>query len=106
MVNEYGAPLDSNGYAPSIIQDDLSYCYLSFRTDGKLDRHEIFPGAYRGKSKRLGLWVMLNHELHLHITQTDCLPQYELKRIAQQIAMERYGWTKQEFIRQFGKNYL
>ena len=26
LTNEYGAPLDRNGYAPSILQDDDSYC--------------------------------------------------------------------------------
>lgn len=29
-----------------------------------------------------------------------------LKKMAQMEAMERYGWSKEDFIREFGKNYL
>lgn len=58
MLNEYGETLDRNGYAPSIVQD-IDGCYFCARQDGKLDRHEIFHGAYRQKSKALGLWVTL-----------------------------------------------
>ena len=28
MTNEYGAELDRNGYAPSIVQDDTDCCYI------------------------------------------------------------------------------
>lgn len=35
---------DRNGYAPSIMQDDVSFCYCCGRRDRKLDRHEP-PGG-------------------------------------------------------------
>lgn len=44
-----------NGYAMSIMQEDLTFCYHCGRRNRKLDRHEPFGGAYRDKSKRLGL---------------------------------------------------
>ena len=62
MVNEYGAKLDRNGYAPSIIQDEADescfICYANGYYD-PLNRHEAFGGSFRDKSKRLGLWVSL-----------------------------------------------
>lgn len=30
----------------------------------------------------------------------------ELRQYGQQIAMERFGWTIEDFRREFGKNYL
>ena len=59
MTNEYGVKLDSNGYAPSIVQYDVDACYICYGCREKLDRHEIYGGANRQKSKRLGLWVTL-----------------------------------------------
>lgn len=46
MTNEYGARLDRNGYAPSIVQEYMDECFIC-RANGyrdKLDRHEIFTG--------------------------------------------------------------
>lgn len=110
MVNEYGIPLDRNGYAPSIVPDHSPDCCFLCGRAGNLDRHEVYHGAYRDQSKRLGLWVYLCHDsCHIfgryavhHNGQTD----RELKRRVQSYAMERYGWTKEEFVREFGKNYL
>ena len=53
MKNEWGAELDRNGYAPSIVQADTSKCFLCHRSGVKLDRHEIFGNAMRNKSKRM-----------------------------------------------------
>ena len=99
--------MDRNGYNPSILQDDLSYCYCCGRTCEKLDRHEIFGGANRQKSKEFGLWVMLCHE-SCHLNGVHAFPKnYEyLKKKAQRIAMKRYGWEQIEFISMFGRNYL
>lgn len=107
MVNEFGVTLDSNGYAPSIIQNDLSYCYECLRSDQKLDRHEVFHGAYRQKSKRHGLWVMLCHErCHINGVHKIACIDLEVKEIGQQHAMDTYGWTVDEFRAEYGKNYL
>ena len=95
MINEFGADLDRNGYAPSILARTESKCFLCGCSDQKLDRHEIFHGAYRAKSKRYGIWVPLCH-FRCH-----------LNGVHKQIAAQRaYRWTPAEFIQRYGKNYL
>lgn len=109
MVNEYGAEIGKNGYAPSIIQTDLSRCYRCGRTTGKLDFHEIWGGAYRQKSKRLGAWVVLCHDgCHLgsYGVHYNADAGRKLKKQAQARLMQFYAWDKSDFIKQFGKNYL
>ncbi len=101
--------LDRAGYIPSIIQADTSYCYACGKRAGKLDRHEPFGGAYRDKSKTLRLWIRLcNQPCHEWRTcaHGDAAGNAEYRREAQRAAMEVYGWTVDEFIREFGKNYL
>lgn len=105
MKNEYGAALEGNGYAPSLLAVGEG-CVICGRSGGKVDRHEIFHGAYRAKSKRLGLWCLLCHDCHMRLHQRDAAADLYLKQAGQLAAMEVYGWTTGEFISQFGKNYL
>lgn len=106
MVNEYGEALDRNGYAPSLISDRHE-CVLCGRTTGKLDRHEIWGGALRQKSKNFGCWCYLCHEpCHLTEVHKNADTRRSLRRVCQPLAMERYGWTTDEFIKRFGRNYL
>lgn len=97
----------SKGYGPSILQPG-EYCYLCGRRDRKLDRHEIFGGAYREKSKQDGLWVLLCHD-DCHLGRNGAHGSREvreyLKSAAQARAMTVYGWTVDEFIKRYGKNY-
>lgn len=109
QTNEYGVPLDKNGYAPSLLQANPGACYLCLHNREKLDRHEVFGGANRDKSKSLGLWVTLCHHTH-HIFGPAAVhacraADLALKREAQEKAMAHYGWTTEEFIRRFGRNY-
>ena len=109
MRNEYGEQLDRNGYAPSVLQTDLTRCWRCGRTTGKLDRHEAFGGANRAKSKRYGLWVMLCHDgchLGAYGVHYNADAGLQLKQYAQQQAMRRYCWDTDDFITHFGKNYL
>ena len=100
--------LDRNGYAPSILQEG-DYCFLCGRMDRKLDRHEVFPGPFRYKSKMYGLWLNLCH-YPCHEGPDGAHASREvsryLKAYAQGKAMETYGWTEQQFRERFGKNYL
>jgi len=99
--------MDANGYNPSILQQDMTVCYRCGRSSEKLDRHEVWGGSRRRKSKELGLWIMLCHDtchlngIHAHADEAE-----QLKAQAQAIAMTVYGWTTSEFIKAFGKNYL
>lgn len=99
--------MDKNGYNPSIVQGDMCECYYCGRRSQKLDRHEIFGGPLRAKSKALGLWVMLCHEsCHLYGVHLRPESWTWLKQDGQKAAMARYGWTVEEFIAQIGRNYL
>ncbi len=99
--------LDKHGYSKSILQRDENHCFLCGRFLCKLDRHEVFGASNRNKSKRLGLWVMLCHdECHINGVHAHKEISDTLKRKAQAAAMKAYNWTKEDFIREFGRNYL
>lgn len=89
--------------------DKKDRCFLCGRTDW-IERHHIFNGtANRKKSEKYGLTVHLCHFCHneppngVHFNSNRDL---RLKRLAQEQAMEYYGWTVDEFREVFGKNYL
>lgn len=110
MENEYGIKLDRNGYAPSILQDNEDSCYLCGCTNESLDRHEVFFGASREKSKRLGLWVSICHS-KCHIFGNMSVHKNGdinllLKQEAQSKAMAYYGFSEKDFRREFYKSYL
>ena len=111
-TNDYGEELDSNGYAKSLLQHFPDRCYLCGRSDQKLDRHEIFHGSNREKSKRLGLWVLLCHE-RCHIFGDEAVHgQYgaekdmTLRVRGELAACSHYGWMPDKFMQVFGKNYI
>lgn len=108
MTNDFGVVLDRSGYAPSLMQEDTGCCYACGRRSGKLDRHEPFGGAYRDKSKALGLWITLCHyPCHQGREGAHGNPKVNAvyRREAQRSAMAAYGWTRKGFVREFGKNY-
>lgn len=93
-------------YIPSLLQEEEN-CYICGRRDHKLDRHEVFGGAYRQKSKAYGLWVLLCHEsCHLGGVHKHPEEYRWLKKRAQEAAMSAYGWSIDVFREIFGKNYL
>ena len=87
-------------------------CWLCGRngTADPLDKHHIFGGSNRTKSERLGLVVPLCHSrchengpeaVHRNGETMQALHEY-----GQKLAMERFGWTIEEFRLEFGRNYL
>jgi hypothetical protein len=75
-----------------------------------LDMHHIFNAAFRKKSEKYGLTVYLCHNEH-HIfgkfaVHNNQEVDNELKKFGQMKAMKENGWTTEEFIKQFGKNFL
>ena len=106
MTNEYGAKLDRNGYAPSIVQEDNSKCYICGCTE-RLQRHEPFnQTANRVKSKNLGMWVTLCS--FCHDLCHSSLKEYgqAMKRETQARAMQYYGWSFDDWHERFGKSVL
>lgn len=87
-------------------------CFLCGRNGSKdpLDRHHCFGGALRSKSEKYGLLVDLCHH-DCHIFGAEAVHRNEgnrlmVQRWAQRKAMREQGWSTDDFIREFGKNYL
>lgn len=95
----------------SIIQENKNVCYLCGRSGSEpLDCHHVFGGASRKKSEQYGLKVYLHH-YSCHIFGAGAVHangevNRKLKADIQRKAMRYYGWSIEEFIRMFGKNYL
>lgn len=103
MKNEYGVRLDSNGYAPSIM-DQRGGCYVCGEW-GDLARHEVFHGFNRQKSKAYGLWVLVCPKCHDEIHMKRHGIDGALKHRACKAAKEFYNWTDEDFRQRFGKDY-
>lgn len=105
MKNEFGAELDRNGYAASVINWPDDQCFVCGRRDRPLQRHEVFHGPYRDKSKRYGCWVIVCDYCHTRIHAGKDLTEHKLKVIMQRKAMKKYGWDMDKWREVFGKNY-
>lgn len=86
-----------------------SHLYKTERFYGA-ERHEIFYGAYRNKSIKHGLVVFLTAEQHrgTYGVHGKYGKEYneKLKKKGQKAYMKHYNKSKEEFIREFGKNYI
>lgn len=96
--------LDRNGYGPMLIQWPEGMCFVCGRQDRPLQRHEIFHGPYRSKSKEHGCWAPLCDVCHDKVHR-DALLDRKLKVIFQHAAMRTYGWDMDAWRKVFGKNY-
>ena len=99
--------------ANSIIQQSTSRCHLCggpAEFFDPLDKHHVFGGALRKKSEKYGLTVYLHHnKCHIfgaEAVHRDAKKNRALKAEAQKIAMKRYGWSVEDFRREFYKNYI
>lgn len=92
---------------------EFKECFLCKRNGNgdRLERHHIFGGvANRPLSEKYGLVVYLcgerchrNGEYSVHRNKE--VMQY-LHKYGQRKCMEEQGWTTEEFVSVFGKNYL
>lgn len=87
-------------------------CWLCGANGGfdPLDRHHIFGGSRRQKSEKYGLVVDLCHH-NCHIFGPEAAHRCrktmdELHQYGQIKVMKEQGWTTEDFIREFGKNYV
>lgn len=95
-----------------VIMQENKVCFLCGRNGfhDPLERHHIYGGAYRNKSEKYGMVVLLcgsrchrNGENAAH--KSKAVKDY-LRAQGQRAAMEQLGWTKEEFIREFGRSYI
>lgn len=72
-----------------------------------LDEHHCFGGANRKKSETYGLKIYICHDkCHLNGVHKNAELDRAVKRVAPKVAMRKYKWSKEDFIKIFGKNYL
>ena len=75
-----------------------------------LDKHHIFGGVNRKKSEKYGLYVYLCHfTCHIYgkeAAHTNKEIMKALHAYGQRKAMREQGWTIEEFVKEFGKNYI
>ncbi|MGN1212000.1 MAG: hypothetical protein ACI4TM_09965 [Candidatus Cryptobacteroides sp.] len=87
-------------------------CWLCMRNGASdpLDRHHIFRGPNRDKSEKYGLVVRLCHSrCHLYgdkAVHRNAETMKMLHEYGQRKAMEENGWSVDDFIREFGRNYI
>lgn len=94
---------DRNGYGPTLIP--WEGCFVCGRQDKRLQRHEVFHGPYRTKSKFYGCWAGVCPDCHTKIHRDPGLDR-KLKADFQREAMRANGWSMEEWRAVFGKNYL
>lgn len=74
----------------------------------QLEQHHVYSGPYRKKADKYGAVIYICHDCH---TGRDGI-QYnrqladEVKGIFQERLMRQHNWTTQDFIREFGRNYI
>lgn len=88
------------------------YCWLCGKNGSfdPLDRHHIFGGANRNKSEKYGLVVYLCHN-SCHVFGKNAVHKNKdtmlaVHKYGQQKAMSENNWTKEDFIKIFGRNYI
>lgn len=87
------------------------FCHLCGRNGAgdRLERHHIFGGALRSKSEQYGLVVWLcGHRCHRGgpmAAHRNGATMAALHEYGQLKAMNEQGWSREDFIREFGKSY-
>lgn len=98
----------------SIIQTDRTHCFMCEKhanaVYGGLEEHHVYGGyGVRQISEKYGFKVYLCHFCHneppdgVHHNKENRLA---LQAKVQQIAMDYYGWSKDQFRQIIGKNYI
>ena len=83
-------------------------CFICGRY-GPLEEHHVYRGPFRKKADKYGYTVHLCHFCHneppdgVHYNRKNDLL---LKSIFQHRAMDENGWSKEDFIREFGRSYI
>lgn len=99
--------------AKSIVQTDRERCYIcgGYANGDPLDEHHVYNGNPNRKlSEKYGLKVYIHH-FRCHVfgkksVHMNAEVDNALKAKVQQIAMDYYGWTVDDFRKIFGKSYI
>lgn len=92
--------------------DDFKQCFLCGRNGrgDRLERHHIFGAANRNRSEKYGLVVYLCgnrcHRTGKYSAHQNADVRRYLRRYGQEKCMKEQNMTVEEFIQEFGKNYL
>ena len=95
-----------------LIMSEYRTCFLCKRSEtsyNRLEVHHIFQNANRNKSDKYGLTVLLCANCHRtgdYAAHRNGKTMQYLHEYGQRLAMERYGWSIEEFREVFGANYL
>lgn len=89
----------------SLLQTERE-CYLTGRRDN-LHRHHIYGGGRRALSEKYGLWVYLTGEMH-NLSPAGVHFNRALDRQLKQAGQRAFenAYSREAFLRLFGKNYL
>ncbi|MBQ6929032.1 MAG: hypothetical protein IJN27_01830 [Oscillospiraceae bacterium] len=83
-------------------------CYLC-GANTNLERHHVWGGARRPISEKYGAVVNLCHFCHNeppYGVHHNAINRMCLQEQMQRELMAKYGWSIQDFIKIFGKNYI
>lgn len=92
----------------SIIQNE-KYCYVCGKNNN-LHYHHIYFGKNRKKADKDGLTIYLCYEHHegtngVHGKNGHNL-DIKLKKIAEEVWCEVYNKTPEDFLKEYGRNYI
>ena len=90
----------------SILQTEKK-CFICGKNGGAwgLDLHHVYFGSLRKKSDKYGLTVWLCHDsCHLNGVHKNARINRKVQAFAQKKAMDHYGWSIEDFIKEFYKN--
>lgn len=90
--------------ANSILKTEKGVCFICTKHGGT-HLHHIFGAANRKRADRDGLTVYLCPPCHERV-HGDYTYNVGLKRIGQVAYCEYYEKTTEDFIREYGKNYI
>lgn len=84
--------------------EPVQKCFLCGR-HCECARHHLIGGAYRQKADDYELYVSLCPECHDRVHHNGDLMR-RMRAHAQRKMMHGFGWSTEDWIREFGKNYL
>lgn len=87
----------------SILTNNLNQCYICKAS--KNDLHEIFGGCRRQVSMKYGLVIPVCRNCHTRIENNEEI-KLKMKQDAEKKWLEYYNKSIEDFIREFGKNYI